>query len=123
MATSPKFLLTGKKEVKLLRRGPDDVVMGRPVKGEMEEVVIEANVQPLGYRDLMMQAEADRTKEWLKLFSAEEMRTAREGDGGWEADEFVWDGKRFRIMKCLNYEMGVLDHYVAHAARVPLGAK
>lgn len=123
MATKPLFTLTKKVPVTILRRGKDKIVMGRPVKGEMEEVEVEANVQPLNFRDLRLMPESERTREWLKLYSAEEMRTAFEGTDGWEADEFDWDGKRFRVMKAHNYKMGVLDHYVAHAARVAVSAK
>lgn len=123
MATSPRFQYIGKTDVTLLRRGKDEIVMGRPVKGLLEEVEIVANVQPLGYQDLRMMAESDRTKEWLKLYSASEMRTAFEGANGWEADEFIWEGKRFKIMKAHNYKMGILDHYVAHAARTIVSAK
>lgn len=123
MRTLPTFQLTGSTSLTMLRRGKDTIVMGRPVIGELEEIEVKANVQPLNFRDLRLLPESERTREWLKVYSAEEMRTALEGEDGWEADEFDWEGKRFRVMSSHRYKMGILDHYVAHAARVRLSAQ
>lgn len=116
--TIPLFLLTGREELTLLRREPDTYVMGRPVKGAVVEVAIEANIQPLGYRDTMMLPESDRTKEWVKVYSASAIRALLEVEDGWAADEFEWENKKFKVMKSHRYNMGVLDHYVAHATRI-----
>jgi len=62
--------------------------------------------------------ESDRTREWYRLWTTDLVRTKQEGDSGWDADEFIWRGYRYQIMKAQSWDMGVLDHYSAWAARI-----
>lgn len=119
----PTFLLTKKVPVVIKRRIQGSYVNGDWVEGTVSDVPIEANVQPVKPHELMQFPESERSKEWLKIYSADEIRSQVEGTGGWDADEFVWesmeDGKSytFKVMKVYRFKMGVLDHWKGWAAR------
>lgn len=120
--TKPTFSLTNKVNIIVVRGEPDKIVNGRPVKGSLVTVEIEANVQPLKFTEVMSLPEVERTKEWIKVYSAEMMRTLKEGSSGHQADIIQWDGKSYRVLKCHHYRMGVLDHYVSYACLEFTGA-
>lgn len=120
--TSPQFQLTHSTEVTIKRFPPGEMVKGKWVKGEPININVEANVQPFQYKDLMMLPESDRTREWIKLYSKDEIRTAKEGADGWDADIILWEGYEYKVMKSHKYVMGVLDHTKAVAARIPISA-
>lgn len=118
----PKFTLTHFLEVTIRRGSAGELIKGRWQKGQTTDVVIEANVQPFQYKDIIQLTEADRTKEWIKIYSKDEIRTAKEGDSGWDADIVLYDGFEYKVMRVRRYSMGVLDHYHAMAARTPISA-
>lgn len=120
----PSFTLTKKLPITVYRKGKDTVVKGRPVPAVEKSFVVEANVQPFNYRDLMVLPESDRTKEWIKVYVAtsEILRTARQGSDGYDADEVEWNGDRFKVMRLQSYKMGVLDHVKAICARIEISA-
>jgi len=122
--TIPSFTLTKKLPITVYRKGKDTVVKGRPVPAVETSFVVQANVQPFNYRDLMVLPESDRTKEWIKVYVAtsEILRTARQGSDGYDADEVLWNGERFKVMRLQSYAMGVLDHVKAICARVEISA-
>lgn len=120
--THPSFRLTGSTSLTIKRRGKEVLVKGRPVLPPPETLQITANVQPLKFIELQQFSEPDRTKEWIKIFSVEEIRTMREGSDGWLADIVLWNGDEYEVMRVKNYVMGVLDHYSAYAARTPISA-
>lgn len=76
-------------------------------------VDIEANVQPLGYKETMVLEASDRSKKMLKVYSPDPIYSEEENENG--PDEFDWEGDTFRVMKVLNYSMGVLNHWKAIA--------
>jgi len=80
-------------------------------KSEYSIVPIFANIQPVGYKETQMVAEADRSKKMVKVYSSSAIFSEEENENG--PDEFDWEGDRFRVMKVLNYSMHVLDHYKA----------
>jgi hypothetical protein len=122
----PTFLLTKKVPVILKRRAQGSYVDGDWVEGGTSDVTIDANVQPVKPHELMQFPESERSKEWLKIYSADEIRSQVEGVGGWDADEFQWesmeDGKlyTFKVMKVYRFKMGVLDHHKGWAARTEI---
>jgi hypothetical protein len=116
----PQFLLTKKIPITILRRVAGTYVDGDWVEGTTSNVPIEVNIQPARDHELMIFPESERSKEWYKLYSASEMRTQLEGVGGYDADEFVFEGKRFKVMKVRHYGMGILDHFRAFAVRIEL---
>lgn len=120
----PTFKLTHSTEVTILRKskgGYDEDGVWQ--EGTSVNVPIEANVQPMKYTEIMMLPESDRTKEWISIWSVSEIRSANEGEGGWDADEILWDGKTYKVMKSQRWQMGVLDHFSAKAAREPISAR
>lgn len=120
--TFPQFQLTHFTEVEIKRGSTGTLVKGRWKKGPTTDVVIEANVQPFQYKDIMQLPEADRTKEWIKLYSKDLIRSAKEGDDGYDADIVLWDGFEYKVMRVRHYQMGILDHWHAQAARTPISA-
>ena len=118
----PQFLLTKKIPLTILRKSAGSYVEGEWIPGTEVEVPREVNIQPFKDQDLLLLPEADRSKEWYKLYCAEDLLTLKQGTGGWAADEFVWEGDRYKIMKSKFYKMGILDHWKAHAARIELSA-
>ena len=119
----PQFLLTKKIPLTLIRSAAGSYVDGEWVEGTETNVPIEVNIQPLKEAELMLLPEADRGKQWWKVYSASEIRMDKQGASGWAADEFVYQGDRYRVMKVENYQMSILDHYRALAARMELSAE
>ena len=116
--TGPRYLTTGKSPVILKRTSEGSWVNGRYVKGLEVETTIYANVQPMPRGiDTRLRPQGDNTREAFMVFSNEEIRQLREGDGGWEADVVVWEDKELEVMEVAKYTMGVLDHYEAYCFR------
>lgn len=122
--TKPLFRLTNSTSVKVVRPSVTTYVNGRPVEGTPTEYTVQANVQPLKPYELMLLPETDRTKEWIRLYSDldQDIRPAKEGEEGWEADSVEWNGFVYKVMKQETWQMGVLDHYKTYAARTPISA-
>ena len=83
------------------------------VEAPATPVVIEANIQPVGYKETMIMEEADRSKKMVKVYSESPIYSEEENENG--PDEFEWEGDRYRVMKVLNYSMGILNHTKAIA--------
>lgn len=116
--TLPTFLLTKKLPITILRALPGAWVNGRWVAGSVVSVEIEANVQPMRGHELVVLPESDRTKESIKVYSVETLKTLEEVSQE-EADVVVWEGKKFRATKTMTYKMGVLDHTKTICVRFP----
>lgn len=114
----PQFLLTKKIPLTIYRKEKGSYVRGVWVDGPEVEVVVEVNIQPVKPSEVQMMPESDRTREWYKVYSADLLRTKQEGDNGWDADQFEWQGHRYEVMKVQNYSMSILDHFKAWAARI-----
>lgn len=119
----PSFLLTKKIPLDLLRKTAGSYVDGEWVEGTETTVPVEVNIQPLKEAELLLLPEADRGKQWWKVYSASEIRMDKQGTSGWAADEFVYQGDRYKVMKVENYAMGILNHFRALAARLELSAE
>lgn len=120
----PTFRLTGFTLLPLKRYTPsfrDE--WGVWHEGVKEDLEIEANVQPLGYRDSLMLPESERTKASIKIYSSEVIKGAREGEEATEADEVDWEGYVWKVSRVHSYKMGVLNHYKAIAYRLRESAK
>ena len=119
----PKFLLTKKIPLTVYRTtAQGSYVNGSWVAGSTVEVVREVNIQPFKDEELLLLPEADRSREWYKLYCAEDFIADKPGTSGTIADEFVWNGDRYKVMKVKAYGMSVLDHYKVHAARLEVSA-
>lgn len=119
----PKFLLTKKIPLTVYRTtAQGSYVNGSWVAGSTVEVVREVNIQPFKDEELLLLPEADRSREWYKLYCAEDFIADKPGASGTIADEFIWNGDRYKVMKVKAYGMSVLDHYKVHAARLEVSA-
>lgn len=118
----PQFLLTHKIPLTIFRKSEGSYVNGRWVEGTTSEIVLQVNIQPLKPSEILMLPEADRTRAWVKFYSADYARTLKEGVGGWSADEFIWKNDRYKIMKVDDWTngMGILEHVKIQAARIEL---
>lgn len=118
----PNFLLTHKIPITIYRQESGSFVDGDWVDGAVVEVPLEVNIQPLKPYEIMMLPEADRTRVWVKFYSADYARTLKEGTYGWSADEFIWKNDRYKIMKVDDWTngMGILEHVKIQAARIEL---
>lgn len=118
----PQFLLTHKIPLTIFRKSEGSYVNGRWVEGSISEIVLQVNIQPLKPYEILMLPEADRTRAWVKFYSADYARTLKEGTGGWSADEFIWKNGRYKIMKVDDWTngMGILEHVEIQAARIEL---
>ena len=119
----PKFLLTKKIPLTIYRTASQgSYVDGEWVAASASEIVREVNIQPFKDEELLLLPEADRSREWYKLYCAEDLIADKPGASGTIADEFVWNGDRYKVMKVKAYGMSILDHYKAHAARLEVSA-
>lgn len=114
----PNFQLTKKIPLEIVRSTQGQFVKGRWESGTPEIVVIQANIQPYTMSKLMQLPEVDRTKDWYSVFSADMIRDKREGEDGWDADKFEWDGNTYIVNRVRSFSMGILNHYEAQAVRV-----
>lgn len=116
----PNFLLTHKIPINILRSTAGSYVEGVWVDGAETVVETFVNIQPLKPYEILQMPEAERTRSWFKLYSAEPLRTLKEGTSGWAADEFVWKDDRYKIMKVDDWSnaMGILEHYRAFAVKI-----
>lgn len=119
----PNFLLTKKIPLTLIRSSAGSYVDGVWTEGNETNITIDVNIQPLKEAELLLLPEADRSRQWWKVYSASEIRMDKQGTSGWSADEFVYQGDRYKVMKVENTSMGILNHYRALAARMELSAK
>ena len=119
----PQFLLTKKIPLTIYRTSAQGTyVDGEWVEGTAIEVVREVNIQPFKDDELLLLPEADRAREWYKLYCAEDLIADKPGALGTIADEFIWNGDRYKVMKVKRYQMQTLDHFKAHAARLEVSA-
>lgn len=119
----PKFLLTKKIPLTVYRTtAQGSYVNGSWVAGSTVEVIREVNIQPFKDEELLLLPEADRSREWYKLYCAEDFIADKPGASGTIADEFIWNGDRYKVMKVKRYQMQTLDHYKVHAARLEVSA-
>ena len=118
----PNFLLTHKIPLTIYRRLQGQYVDGIWVEGSTEEIEIQVNIQPLRSHELLQLPEAERTRSWWKGYTADYVRTEKEGPNGYDADEFIWKDDRYKIMKVDNWldGMGILEHCKFQAVRIEL---
>jgi len=118
----PQFLLTHKIPLTIYRRDKGSYVDGDWVEGPIVEIQTQVNIQPLKGYEILQLPESERTRVWWKVYSADTLRTEREGENGWDADEFIWKNDRYKIMKLDDWQnaMGILEHCKAYATRIEL---
>lgn len=119
----PNFLLTKTIPLTIYRAsGQGSYVDGEWVEAVATEVVRNVNIQPFKDEELLLLPESDRSREWYKLYCAEDLIADKQGLNGTTADEFTWNGERYKVMKVKRYQMQTLDHWRATAARLEVSA-
>jgi len=109
-------LQTGRVDLVVFRQEAGSYIERRWVEGQVTPVTVKAvNIQPMSDNQKLILAEADRTKEWLKLYSPEPLRTIKEGIDGHDSDKFEYEGVMYEVCKARVYRMGVLNHCKALA--------
>lgn len=122
MRTQPNFLLTKLVDAVRVRYLSGDYVDGVWQVPTPVTTTIKINIQPLRGSELMSMPESDRSREWVKVYTTEDIRGIQEGVAALQPDRIIWDGREFEVSKVSTYKMGVLNHTKAIAARVPLSA-
>lgn len=119
---NPPLLLTGHTTLDIIRREAETIIRGRPSPGAESVVPVVCNVQPvLKSTDTYLLPEADRSRATLKVYTkGAPLRQRTEGPDGYAADRFYWKGQLYEVMKVIDYDMGVLNHYKALCMRVEL---
>lgn len=118
-SSAPGFVLTHKTSITIIRASEGAWVNGYWVPGLTEEIEVDANVQPLKGSELLALPESDRTKESIKVYSVETLKTVDEHSQE-EADIVIWNGKKFKAARTMTYQMGILDHTKTICFRMPL---
>lgn len=118
----PQFLLTNKIPVTVYRREAGRHVDGEWVEGDVVEIPVQVNIQPLKGYEILQFPESERTRVWWKVYSADVLRTEKEGPGGWDADELVWKNDRYKVMKVDDWSgaMSILEHTKSYITRIGL---
>ena len=119
--TKPLYLCTGKTTLQVIRQGAGSWVSGRYEEAPEELIEITGNIQPLprGIRTKLNPA-GDYTTDCFMLFTNDMVRQQKEGDGGYDADTIMWEGKELVVMQAYAYSMGPLSHYEAVCVRKEL---
>lgn len=109
------------------RQSQGSFVDGDWVEGSTTTFTTKAKVQPLSDTALLLLPESGRNTSWVKVYIAEGLnsttpmlRAAQQGVGGWDADEFVVGGYRYRVMKDKSYDGSCIDHTRVLAARIEI---
>lgn len=86
--------------INVVRAGGGDYINGKWKSFPAKNYSIQAVVQPLGFRELQLLPEGSRTRERIKIFSIECLRTQKEGQ---IADVVHWQGKQYKVVSVQTY--------------------
>lgn len=111
---TPRYRVTGRVNICVER----DCSGGEYIHGEwienaaLKEFTTIGNIQPnLNWNQTRLLPEGDRTKQAIAIYCNKELLMADEGlEKPREADIVLWQGKRWKVMHSMYYQMGVLDH-------------
>lgn len=116
------FQLIKKKKITITRRDSGSYVDGRWTRGWKTTFDIEGHIQPLKYHETSWLPESVRSKKSCKIYSKELLRGVKEGDTGWGADRFWWQGDWYEVVQQQEWDAQttLADHFCAYAARVEI---
>ncbi|MBI4449042.1 hypothetical protein HY641_03385 [Candidatus Woesearchaeota archaeon] len=78
---------------------------------------IEISIQPLAGHELLKLPEADRTREWIKGYTATPLWIADEASGN-RGDQIAYNGKTYEVMKSERWMETDLNHHKVLFAEV-----
>lgn len=106
------------------RYGKETLVRGVFVRDPTPETFeIEASVQPAKFHEVVQMPEADRTRDWQKIYTKSTLRLKREGEDGYAGDYILYKGNWYEVIKDKDYiSIGTLfaDHNCYYMARLSL---
>lgn len=91
--------------------------------GSEQTMSVAASVQPMTARDLLLLEEADRTREWIKLYSEFKFHAGEQTAGGQpvKADVIIYNNERYVVRSVTDWTMqgGVtrIKYFRANAVR------
>jgi len=100
-----------------IRRLEGAYISGVWTDGASYETTITASVQPTGPRELMRLPEGLRTRDSVKIFTADSLRSANESSG-LAADRIVYQGEEYEVVSAGGYTHAQMPHVEAVAVRV-----
>lgn len=113
---TPQFLTTKSISVTVTRKTPGTYINGRYTEGTSTNLTITANIQPgLKMNDTQYLPEGERGRRAIRIYTASEIRTRKEGTSGYDADEITYQGSVYVVRWCHHYAMGTLNHFKAIA--------
>lgn len=117
----PPFLSVGRTKINIQRYGKGSWVDGRYVEATPTNVCIEGMIQPgLKFTDIQHLPEGERGRKGLRVWSHCPIYQVEEGDTGRLGDFITFEGYRWRVVNCIHYSVGPLQHYKAIAVREEL---
>lgn len=81
------------------------------------DVDIEISIQPLNGHELLKLPQGDRTREWLKGYTAVDLQTADETTGR-RGDFIIYNNKTYEVIKSERWKETDLNHYKVLLAEV-----
>ena len=112
-------------EVKRSNTAGDYDDNGKWVAGEIKTFVINASVQPLSIKETESLPDGRRSENLVKLYTDTELYPelqATQSQQARKADKVIWNGKTWKVISCLPYQMNVISHYKATLKEVAEGA-
>lgn len=98
--------------VTVIRSYPGAVVKGRAQPKTVERFHASLSVQPMTGRELQQVPEGERAEERVKAFSCTELHTTKTSECR-TADQFLWKGRTYRIVRSECWEAGGFYRYEA----------
>lgn len=105
-----------RQTIHIIRQGGgavDDAGIYQP--GEVEELEINASVQPLNLQEhTFFAAEGGRNASYIKMYSDTPLRPVKEAYGECDeqtADIVQWQGRQFEVIQCDTWQNRVINHY------------
>lgn len=103
--------------LEIIRKGTGSYVDGKWVDGADTPVPIQAVIQNANPDDLILLPEGTRTTEAVKIHTTAEVKTVSEA-GETDADQFLYNGHRYRIYDVFDRRIG--NYFKAVAIRIKL---
>jgi len=112
-----RALLRWLEPLEIIRVGAGAYVEGKWVNGAPGPVPIKAVIQNANPDDLILLPEGTRTTEAVKIHTTSKVNTVSEA-GETDADEFLYNGHRYRIYDVFERKIG--NYFKAVAIRIKL---
>ena len=112
-----RALLRWLEPLEIKRVGAGSYVDGKWVDGVLGSVQIKAVIQNANPDDLILLPEGTRTTEAVKIHTTTKVNTVSE-TGETDADQFLYNGHRYRIYDVFDRQIG--NYYKAVAIRIKL---